>query len=84
MTLDQASVLRQRASRLLAEARRLEAVLLGHGPLVRGSLIQRPKFCGKAPRGGSSCRAVSQPSGGRRGSAPLRAGRRPGPGNARG
>ena len=61
MTLDQASVLRQRASRLLAEARRLEAVLLGHGPLVRGSLIQRPKFCGKA---GCKCtRGEAHPAG---------------------
>ena len=48
MTLEAASALRQRAARLLAEGHRLETVLLGHSPLVRGSLIQRPKFCGKA------------------------------------
>jgi len=48
MTLDQASALRQQASLLLDEARRLETILLGRDRLVRGSLIQRPKFCGKA------------------------------------
>lgn len=47
MTLNQASALRQRASLLSAEARRLERLLLGRERLVRGSLIQRPKFCGK-------------------------------------
>ena len=61
MTLDQASTLRQQASRLLAEARRLETLLLGHDRLVRGSLIQRPKFCGKA---GCKCtRGESHPAG---------------------
>ena len=61
MSLDQASALRQRASRLLAEARRLETLLLGHSRLVRGSLIQRPKFCGKA---GCKCtRGESHPAG---------------------
>ena len=61
MTLDQASTLRQQASRLLAEARRLETLLLGHDRLVRGSLIQRPKFCGKA---GCKCtRGEAHPAG---------------------
>ncbi len=61
MNLDQASDLRQRASRLLAEARRLETLLLGRGRLVRGSLIQRPKFCGKA---GCKCtRGEAHPAG---------------------
>ena len=61
MTLDQASTLRQQASRLLAEARRLETLLLGHDRLVRGSLIQRPKFCGMA---GCKCtRGEAHPAG---------------------
>ena len=61
MTLDQASSLRQQTSRLLAEAHRLETLLLGHDRLVRGSLIQRPKFCGKA---GCKCtRGEAHPAG---------------------
>lgn len=48
MTPDQASALRQRATHLLAEAHGLEVLFLGHSRLVRGSLIRRPKFCGKA------------------------------------
>lgn len=61
MSRDQASALRQRASRLLAEAHGLEALLLGHSPLVRGSLIRRPKFCGKA---GCKCtRGEAHPAG---------------------
>lgn len=61
MNLNQASALRQRASRLLAEARRLGTLLLGHDRLVRGSLIQRPKFCGKA---GCKCtRGEAHPAG---------------------
>lgn len=61
MSLDQASALRQQASRLLTEARRLESLLLGHERLVRGSLICRPKFCGKA---GCKCtRGESHPAG---------------------
>lgn len=43
----EASQLRKRASQLMAEQRRLVRVLLGHGPLLRGSLLERPKFCGK-------------------------------------
>lgn len=61
MTADKASILRQRASRLLTEARGLEALLLAHGPLVRGSLIRRPKFCGKV---GCKCtRGEAHPAG---------------------
>ena len=61
MTRDQASVLRQKASRLLAEAQGLEALFLGHSRLVRGSLIHRPKFCGKA---GCKCtRGEAHPAG---------------------
>lgn len=61
MSLDQASALRQRISGLLAEARRLESLLLGRGRLVRGSLIWRPKFCGKA---GCKCtRGEAHPDG---------------------
>ncbi len=61
ITLGQASALRQQASRLLAEARRLETLLLGHDRLVRGSLIQRPKFCGKT---GCKCtRGEAHPAG---------------------
>ncbi len=77
MTPSQASALRQQASRLLSEARRLETLLLGHDRLVRGSLIQRPKFCGPDRSGqvhaggGPSCRALSQPLRGWRGSASL-------------
>lgn len=57
----QASLLRQRAVRLLAEARALETRLLGHDRLVRGSLIRRPKFCGKV---GCKCtRGEAHPAG---------------------
>lgn len=52
MTLAEASALRQRAAQLLAEARGLEPLLLGRERLLRGSLLQRPKFCGK---GGCKC-----------------------------
>ncbi|MEK7777843.1 MAG: DUF6788 family protein [Chloroflexota bacterium] len=31
----------------MAEQRRLERILMGHGRLLRGSLLERPKFCGK-------------------------------------
>ncbi len=43
----EASRLRQRAARLLAQRRSLEEVLLGRRPLLRGSLLERAKFCGK-------------------------------------
>lgn len=61
MTLDHASALRQQTSLLVAEAHRLETLLLGHDRLVRGSLIHRPKFCGKA---GCKCtRGEAHPAG---------------------
>ena len=61
MTPHEASALRQRASHLLAESRRLETLLLGRDRLVRGSLIQRPKFCGKT---GCKCtRGEAHPAG---------------------
>ena len=61
MTLEEASALRQRAGRLVAEVRGLEAIMVAHGRLVRGSLIERPKFCGKA---GCKCtRGEAHPAG---------------------
>ncbi len=61
MTLEQASVLRQRAGRLVAEVHHLEIIMLARDGLVRGSLIERPKFCGKA---GCKCtRGQAHPSG---------------------
>ncbi|MFH1140258.1 MAG: DUF6788 family protein [Chloroflexota bacterium] len=47
MNPDESSQLRKQASQLIAEQRRLERVLMGHGRLLRGSLLERPKFCGK-------------------------------------
>ncbi|MBI1994373.1 MAG: hypothetical protein HYS67_08210 [Deltaproteobacteria bacterium] len=47
MNPDQASQLRKGASKFIAEQRGLEHVLMGHGRLLRGSLLSRPKFCGK-------------------------------------
>ncbi len=47
MNLKQASRLRQEASRLIAERQGLGKVLMGREPLLRGSLLERPKFCGK-------------------------------------
>lgn len=61
MSFEQASALRQRAWRLLAEVRSLEAVMLGRERLVRGSLIQRPKFCGK--KGCKCTRGEPHPAG---------------------
>ncbi len=43
----EASRLRQEACRLIAERQRLEKVLMEHQRLLRGSLLERPKFCGK-------------------------------------
>jgi hypothetical protein len=43
----EASRLRKEASHLIAERQRVEAVLLEHGWLLRGSLLERAKFCGK-------------------------------------
>ena len=43
----EASRLRQQASRLITERRVLERVLMERHRLLRGSLLERPKFCGK-------------------------------------
>ena len=43
----EASRLRQKALQLIPERQRLEKVLLQHQRLLRGSLLERPKFCGK-------------------------------------
>lgn len=43
-----ASQIRLRASRLVAERQRLEKTLMEHRRFLRGSLLERPKFCGKA------------------------------------
>ncbi|MDP2661086.1 MAG: hypothetical protein Q8R28_10200 [Dehalococcoidia bacterium] len=48
MDSEQASRLRQEASRLIAERRGIEGELVGRHRLVRGSLLERPRFCGKA------------------------------------
>lgn len=47
MNENEASRLRQKAIRLIAERGRLENILLQHQRLLRGSLLERPKFCGK-------------------------------------
>ena len=43
----EASSLRQKALRLITERQRLENILMQHRRLLRGSLLERPKFCGK-------------------------------------
>jgi hypothetical protein len=43
----QASRSRQKAAHLIAERQRLENILMQHQRLLRGSLLERPKFCGK-------------------------------------
>ena len=43
----EASQFRQKALRLTAERQRLEKILMQHQRLLRGSLLERPKFCGK-------------------------------------
>ena len=43
----EASHFRQKAGRLIAERKQLEKVLMQHQCLLRGSLLERPKFCGK-------------------------------------
>jgi len=48
MREDEASRLRQKALQLITERPRIEKVLLQHQRLLRGSLLERPKFCGKA------------------------------------
>ncbi|HLE80920.1 MAG TPA: DUF6788 family protein [Dehalococcoidia bacterium] len=45
---EEARRLRQDAARLLAERRGVERELLGRHRLLRGSLLERPRFCGKA------------------------------------
>jgi hypothetical protein len=47
MNDSEASQLRLKASRLITERQRLEKTLLEHQRLLRGSLLARPKFCGK-------------------------------------
>jgi hypothetical protein len=43
-----ASQLRLNASRLAAERQNLEKILMEHRRFLRGSLLERPKFCSKA------------------------------------
>jgi hypothetical protein len=43
----EASHFRQKALRLITERQALEKTLMQHQPLLRGSLLERPKFCGK-------------------------------------
>jgi len=43
----QASLFRQKATHLIAERQILENTLMRHQRLLRGSLLERPKFCGK-------------------------------------
>jgi hypothetical protein len=43
----EASRLRQKALQLIPERQRLEKILLQHQRLLRGSLLERSKFCGK-------------------------------------
>jgi hypothetical protein len=47
MNDSEASRLRLLASRLITERHRLEISLLEHRRFLRGSLLERPKFCGK-------------------------------------
>ena len=47
MSQSEASRLRQRGNGLIADRRHLEQVLMRHERLLRGSLLERPKFCGK-------------------------------------
>lgn len=48
MNLKEASRLRQQADRLMAERKIVERKLMRHEGLLRGSLLERPRFCGKA------------------------------------
>jgi len=61
MAEKQASQLRQQASRLMAERPRLEKGLMGRGPMLRGSLLDRPRLCGK--KGCKCARGEPHPSG---------------------
>jgi hypothetical protein len=47
MNDSEASQLRLKASRLMAERQRMEKTLMEHRRFLRGSLLTRPKFCGK-------------------------------------
>jgi len=47
MNDSEASQLRLKASRLAAERQHLEKTLMQHRRFLRGSLLERPKFCGK-------------------------------------
>lgn len=47
MKESEASRLRQKVLRLIAERQTLEKLLMQHQRLLRGSLLERPKFCGK-------------------------------------
>ena len=47
MNETEGSRLRQQASRLIHERHGLEKVLMERQRLLRGSLLERPKFCGK-------------------------------------
>lgn len=48
MRATEASYFRQKALRLITERRALEKTLMQHQRLLRGSSLERPKFCGKA------------------------------------
>jgi hypothetical protein len=43
----EASLLRKNSAHLIAERQVLEKTLMQHHRLLRGSLLERPKFCGK-------------------------------------
>jgi hypothetical protein len=47
MNETEASRLRQNALRLISERLGLEPILMRHQRLLRGSLLERPKYCGK-------------------------------------
>src|SRR4030042_25215 len=47
MSRSESSRLRQQAVRLIADRQHLEQILMRHQRLLRGSLLERPKFCGK-------------------------------------
>jgi len=47
MNEEEASRLRQQALHLINERQQLETVLMTHARMLRGSLLERPKFCGK-------------------------------------
>jgi len=47
MNETEASQLRLKASHLVAERQQMEKTLMEHKHFLRGSLLERPKFCGK-------------------------------------